>query len=259
MGPVLGLDTGSAAAALAIVARGRVIAESTPLLNSHGAGLPGAVARLLDEADISLHDLAGLAVGIGPGSFTGLRVGLAYIKGLALARNLPVAGIPGLDVIALCAANAAGLAPGGMVCPILDARKGDIYTALYQVGPDAIEKLSEGYQVITPAGFSLQIGDGTLLVGDGMRLELANLLEARGVRSSAMAMDALEGRGRYVAGLGASRLARGASDPVETLEPLYVRTVEKTFQSARTAPSVHDKERANGEQGRRVDSSVGGS
>src|SRR5579872_6725576 len=84
-GPVLGLDTASETASLAIVGRGKVLVEMSRSAASHGAELPAAVAEAVSQAGISLKDLRAIAVGVGPGSFTGLRVSVAYVKGLALA------------------------------------------------------------------------------------------------------------------------------------------------------------------------------
>ncbi len=85
------------------------------------------VDRLLVDCGWSPKDLEGLAVSIGPGSFTGLRVGVATVKGLALALDLPVAPVPTLDALAATLPFAA--AP---VCPLLDARKGEVYCSLYR-------------------------------------------------------------------------------------------------------------------------------
>src|SRR5271155_2075513 len=121
-GPVLGLYTGTPIASLALVARGRVLGETSRAAGSHGATLPDAVAELLASAGVGIRELAGIAVAIGPGSFTGLRIALSYAKG----------------------ALAAGAAqPGDTICPLLDARKGEVYTALYRVGPDGLHKLSD--------------------------------------------------------------------------------------------------------------------
>jgi tRNA threonylcarbamoyladenosine biosynthesis protein TsaB len=254
LGPILGVDTGSRTATLALIDHGEVIAEVVASLRSHGAGLPGAVQDLLESSGVTFSQLTGLAVGIGPGSFTGLRVGISYVKGLALALNLPVAGVPSFDAIALCATHAARLPSGASVAVIIDARKAEVFAGLYHVGHNALEKSQEGCQVVSLPVLSRHLDDGVLLVGDARATELSGLMESTGRRCSVIALEVLDQRGRYVAGLGGEKLARGLPDPVVTLEPLYVRAIEKTF---RAAPSVVDKERANGEQRRRADSATG--
>jgi tRNA threonylcarbamoyladenosine biosynthesis protein TsaB len=103
VGPVLGLDTASATASLAIVSHGKILAQVVRSASSHGAELPAAAAEVVARAGIQLRDLQGIAVGIGPGSFTGLRVGIAYAKGLILALGCALIGIPTFDCLALAA------------------------------------------------------------------------------------------------------------------------------------------------------------
>src|SRR5262245_12578766 len=99
-GPVLGLDTSGPIGSIALAQQGRIVGEIVRTVTSHGASLPGAVADLLDSSGLRPADLAAIAVGIGPGSFTGLRIGLSYAKGLAFAGGSAVIGVSSLDAIA---------------------------------------------------------------------------------------------------------------------------------------------------------------
>src|ERR1051326_6223144 len=81
VGPVIGIDTGGPIAHLGLVVEGRILSSISQELSSHCAGLPGTVEELLSAAHLKMSDLAGIAIAIGPGSFTGLRVGLSYAKG----------------------------------------------------------------------------------------------------------------------------------------------------------------------------------
>jgi len=100
----------------------------------HGARLPEALVELLRGQGRGLPDVDGWAVGLGPGSFTGLRIGLASVKGLAYANRRPIAGASSLAAMALAAAPAA--AEGALLVPLLDARKGEVYAGFYRrLGP----------------------------------------------------------------------------------------------------------------------------
>ena len=96
----------------------------------HGGRLPGAISDLLVAVGMKLADVEGYAVGLGPGSFTGLRIGLATWKGLAYANRRPIAGASSLAAMALEAAPDAG--DGGSLVPLLDAKKGEVYAGFYR-------------------------------------------------------------------------------------------------------------------------------
>ena len=139
-GAVLGIDTGTPAAALGIASGGRIIASLARSSTSHGGSLPNAVDELLAGAKLSFGQLAGFAVGLGPGSFTGLRIGAAYAKGLAFACGLPIVGVSSIDAMAVCAIAHVQTRIGATICPILDARRGEVYSALYRLTADGLRK-----------------------------------------------------------------------------------------------------------------------
>ncbi len=114
--------------------QGRGLGRFTSSEGTHSQMLPVQAARLLAEAGLTPADLDLVAVGRGPGSFTGLRTGLALAKGLAMGAGRPVLGLSTLEVVA-AQALAEGLAPDGLVAPVVDARHQQIFTALYQARP----------------------------------------------------------------------------------------------------------------------------
>jgi len=242
VGPVLGLDTASATASLAIVWKGKVCAEVARSASSHGAELPAAVEELTDRAGIALKNLQGIAVGIGPGSFTGLRVGLSYAKGLVLALGCALVGIPTFDCLALAAFEHAHPAEGTLVCPILDARKGEVYANFYRARADRLDKISDPL-VIRLQNLFPRLSDGAILVGDSKAKEASLLLSERGITSTVLDEAGIHSRGRYVAALGAEAIARGVMDSPAIVEPLYVRTAEATFKPAAVLPATAAKER----------------
>ncbi len=239
-GPILGIDTGFQLSSAAILSGGRVLAESAVRSASHCAGLPGQVATLLEFAHLSLADLAGFAVGLGPGSYTGLRVGLGYIKGLAAVLAIPVAGVPSLDAIAYTAAAHRAAPVGSLVCPIVDARRGEIYTALYRVGPDALEKLVDDL-VTAPVHFRSRLSGDVLLAGDAKAADVASVLDSREVRIGVLEAGGMAAVGRFAAALGAAHIVRGEAEMLAMLamlEPRYVRPVEATFRPATAGSSI---------------------
>jgi tRNA threonylcarbamoyladenosine biosynthesis protein TsaB len=218
-----------------------VLAQVTRSVASHGAELPAAVAEVLARAGIALRDLQGIAVGTGPGSFTGLRVGIAYAKGLVLALGCALIGIPSFDCDAVAAFEQAAPPPGTEICPLLDARKGEVYTNLYRAGADRLDKISQPL-VIRLQNLYPELSDGVILIGDSKAKEASLLLNERGIRSTVLQGVELNSRGRYVAALAVERLSRGEIDTPATLEPLYVRSAEATFKPVAAPPVAAAKE-----------------
>lgn len=243
IGPVMGLDSAGPVAALAIVFRGQPVAELVHCAASHGAELPAAVEELLRRAGMGLRDIRAIAAGTGPGSFTGLRVGLSYVKGLAMALGCSLVGVPTFDSIALKALEYVPSAPTNTtVCIVSDARRGEVYAGLYRVVSDGLEKVAEP-SVLSLQRLVLQLPAEAIVAGDKTVYGVSGLLDSRGVRSTVLNEVELNLRGRYVAAIGAERLASGEVDPPAALQPLYVRTAEATFKPVAAYQDAAVKER----------------
>jgi tRNA threonylcarbamoyladenosine biosynthesis protein TsaB len=253
-GPVLGLETGSGSASIGLVSGGRIIASISREVKSHGADLPMIVDELLHEAGIAIPDLSAIAVGIGPGSFTGLRVGLSYAKGLAVGAHTQIVGIPSLDAIALCGSTSALARIGVKICPVLDARKGEVYTSLYVVVADALEKVV-GDLVVPLDEFASRIVGEVLFVGESKAADAIAYAGRSGGQAIVVGAAGFSLRGSFVAALGAARVAQDEVDEVATLEPLYVRAPEASVKST----AVNPGEGTNGTSRGRVDPAACGS
>src|SRR5258708_33649804 len=184
LGPMMGLDTATPIASLAIVSRGKFLAQVTRSASSHCAQLPDLVDELTTSAGIQFKELSGIAVGLGPGSFTGLRVGLSYVKGLALALGCRVVGIPTFDCVALGALEHLSSVPeGSTICAIADARKEEVYAALYRIGPDGLEKISTVRVIKLETLFQL-LSDRVILVRDSQLRDASWFLGNRAIQST---------------------------------------------------------------------------
>jgi tRNA threonylcarbamoyl adenosine modification protein YeaZ len=183
---ILAFDTATDVATSALVADGELLGERT----SRAVTLLEDVDALVRQAGTHTQQLDALAVGIGPGSFTGVRIGLATARGLALTLGRPVAGVSTLDALA------AG-APGAL--PVIDARRGEIFVP---------------GRVLAPA--ELEVEAGRLHVGSGA-VRYRDALEAKGAQIPPDGDERHLPRARFHA-----QLARDFG-PAEEVEPLYLR------------------------------------
>jgi len=133
---VLGLETSTSRSSVALVDGDRVVASaSLGVARRHGEFLAPAIAFCLEQADLDASRIHGVAVGVGPGLFTGLRVGLATAATFAGARHLPVVGLSGLDVLAFSARYTQR-----PICAVLDARRGELFWAFYRSSPGGVQR-----------------------------------------------------------------------------------------------------------------------
>ncbi len=218
---VLGIDTATSIASAGLIVDGEVVGErALPMAGSHARTVLPLVEDLLAAAAWGLADLDLLAVSIGPGSFTGLRIGLSVVKGLALAARLPVVGVSTLEAYA----RAAGRRPG-TVWPVLDARKGEVYAAGFRWRDDGLET------VFAPAALAPQVLASRLsapatLLGDGVDAYPEVWARAAGGGLECLRLGAMPPRGAVVAQLGAARFAGDGPDDLWALEPRYCRRSE---------------------------------
>src|SRR5690242_18774717 len=159
---VLALETSTLAGGVALLDDGRIVAEyALDIAVTHSERVMAAVDMLVRDARWRPRDLEGLAVAVGPGSFTGLRIGLGTTKGLAVALDIPIAAVPTLDAMAAMLPFAS--LP---VCPVIVARRDEVYASLYRV--TAMETRREwDYLALTPAALAERLYEPTILVGDG--------------------------------------------------------------------------------------------
>ncbi|MGH7856168.1 MAG: tRNA (adenosine(37)-N6)-threonylcarbamoyltransferase complex dimerization subunit type 1 TsaB [Candidatus Binatia bacterium] len=223
---VLGIDTATAAATVGICRDGRILGERSELHErDHAASLPAMVSGVLRDVGLAVDDLEGVAVSIGPGSFTGLRVGLSFAKGLAYAGGIPIVGVPTLEAFALVVDVEAGL-----VAPCLDARKGEVYLAVYARAADGVRELVAARAMSPPAAareIAERFGDRAgVVVGDAAERypsEFASIA-ARGV--ALHPLPKVHPSGGVVAACGEDLLRRSDTAPPGGLEPLYLRPSE---------------------------------
>jgi tRNA threonylcarbamoyladenosine biosynthesis protein TsaB len=218
---VLGIESSTTQGGVAIVGEDRVLYEA--VLNvevTHSERLLPAVDRALGEARISLEALGGIAVSIGPGSFTGLRIGLSTAKGLAYATGLPLVGVPTLEAMAWTLPAARW-----QICPVLDARKQEVYAALFQHDRDGLQRVSED-MAIAPEALCRLIRKPTLFLGDGLAAYQALFEERLGDHLLLPPLANRGARPACVAELGRRRLLRGERDLPEALVPCYLRASE---------------------------------
>ena len=211
---VLAVETSTLAGGVALLDGDRLRGEYLLDVRAmHSERLMPAIDRLLADTGWVPGDLEGLAVAVGPGSFTGLRIGLSAVKGLALALAIPIAAVPTLD--AMAAALPFADLP---VCPVIDARKGEVYASLYRWDGDGMRREWD-YLAVSPEALATRIGEPVILVGDAARFIATPHARLAPPHRRVPSPSA-------VGVLGLSRLAAGEAVPAADLVPIYLRPSE---------------------------------
>ncbi|MDH4163064.1 MAG: tRNA (adenosine(37)-N6)-threonylcarbamoyltransferase complex dimerization subunit type 1 TsaB [Nitrospirota bacterium] len=218
---VLGIETATKTGGVALVGEKGVIAEYTSNIEvTHSERLMANVDRLLKDTRISLADVEGLAVSIGPGSFTGLRIGIATIKGLVLATGKPVAAVPTLAALAWNLPHSAH-----PVSPLLDAKKKEVYAGVYRHGPAGIETILPE-AVLPLAELASRFNEPLVFTGEGAGLFRSELQALFGQRAFFAPVSAMVPSAASVAEMGRMKLVAGERADVDALAPLYIRRPE---------------------------------
>ncbi|MCK5533894.1 tRNA (adenosine(37)-N6)-threonylcarbamoyltransferase complex dimerization subunit type 1 TsaB [bacterium] len=220
---VLGIETTSKICSVAVLENENLAAEY--ILNikgRHSEKLFSGLNKILTDLGIKIKDLEGIGVSIGPGSFTGIRVGISAVRGLAQALKIPIVGVSSLDILALSVFPC-----DFFVCPIIDALRKEVYTALYRT--KVTEKIME-YQLIKIEEllknlyeFNQRHQGKILFVGDGVSLHREIIKNMLGKKAVFASFRNVFPTASNVAWLGKEELQRGKGKKYNKIFPLYIR------------------------------------
>jgi tRNA threonylcarbamoyladenosine biosynthesis protein TsaB len=232
---VLSLDTTSRAGSCALARDGQVVrVQASETSREQGGQLPGALASLLDRESVALRDIDGYGVAIGPGSFTGLRVGIASMQGLALATGKPLVGVSALDALAILAGagrgpirhvgpdesapRAASCAGSARVAVWIEAWRGDVFSATYE----GSRALDEPVLAHPDTLLDRLRGGATVFIGDGAARNI-DLIRAACGGNAHLAEPIAPLLAGAVATVASESLRSGEHPLPHAIRPLYVR------------------------------------
>ncbi len=232
---ILGLDTSISVASVAISEDGHIVAEdfyprqgtveNSGAKGNHAEIILPLIDSVMQRARIGLTDVAGIAVSIGPGSFTGVRIALSTVKGLAYGTGMPAIGISTLEAIA---ARVAGF--DGMVCPILDARKGEVYGAVFRKHGNQFKRLTEDGLMSILSFLEELRGLGKtapcLFIGDGVTAYRPLLQQVSGLQIHIADEEAMPSVAAAIALLCERQFSDQRAVRLEDLAPVYLRRPE---------------------------------
>lgn len=213
---ILAFESSAKAASTALVRDGALVSQySQCSALTHSRTLLPMAEDMLKNAELKLSDVDLIAVAHGPGSFTGIRIGVSAVKGLAWAAEKPCVGVSTLEAMAWH-----GLARGGLICPVMDARRSQVYNALFEIKDGKPCRLTEDRPIVLSelAEELRALGRPAFLVGDGTALAKAYFDEA-GLPAEA-APENLVWQDAWGVAMAAADKPAGTSD---TLLPVYLR------------------------------------
>jgi tRNA threonylcarbamoyladenosine biosynthesis protein TsaB len=225
---ILSIDSSTPVAGIAVSDGMQLLGEITlNTKNTHSEKLMPLVKHLLDELALSVNDLDAIAVTQGPGSFTGLRIGMATAKGLAQGAGKKLIAVPTLDCLAQNLLHYPGI-----ICPIMNAQKKQVYTAIYRSGRDKLERLSD-YQAIAVEQLAAQLKElkeDIWFVGDGVAAFADMFQELLGDACRFADGHNILPRAGALAMLAAERASEEQFDDLYQAELIYIRKSEAEVQ-----------------------------
>lgn len=218
---IITVDTSTPAGSVALSRGEELLGEVLlHLPGTHTDHVLRSLNWLLSEAGIRLGEVDAFGVVVGPGSFTGLRVGVATVKGLAYAAGVPVVGVSSLETLAMqCVA---AFCP---VCALLDARKKEVYGAVFDCGSGRPSVLVDE-QVMPPEAFLERLQGDHLFVGSGAALYRDLIHKRLGSHAHFVPWALFPPRASSAAGLVLTRLRAGLAKPAREITPRYIRPSE---------------------------------
>ena len=210
---ILGIETATQICSAAIIEDDKLLADyRLNIKNIHAKGLFRIIEHLCNMTDTEINGLDGIAISIGPGSFTGLRIGLSTVKGLVISSGTPVTTVSTLQALAFQAP-----ASYGIICPIIKSRNREYYAAIYE-RKNGKDHLIKDVTVVTYDELLSFLPPRTLLIGHTGDLSNINFSE----KEITIAPDHFSVPGAFnIAVLGLQQIKQNNISDIDTLEPLY--------------------------------------
>ena len=231
---VLGIETATERLGAALLTGdSRLFERRTDSRSSHCELLAGFITELAAESGVPLERIEGIAVSVGPGSFTGLRIGIATAMGLAYGLGIPACGVNTLAALAY----AAGL-DGAFVCPLIDARRSEAYAAVYRVGAGAPATVVEpaAVPVARLAAVIAGLGEPVMLTGPAAE-KFRPIIEAAGNHPlDILPPESAQPSAAAVARLGRILFASGGGGSPASLSPVYLRRSDAELAKPKPSP-----------------------
>ncbi len=217
----IAIETSGPVGGVALVVDGQLAAEEIFEKGMvHGRELAPAIKRVTEKTSTPLEDVDLIAVDVGPGSFTGLRVGLATARGLCIALGKPIVGVASLDAMAEAARSTTGAK--ALLCPVIDAKWNLLYAALYS------PKRSSDFLAEKPEELVKQIPEEAIVFGSGLE-NFGNLFEPR----KNLGPDFAHPRPSFVGLLAERDFQAGRRQDLEKVVPLYLKQTEAEINAKR--------------------------
>ncbi|HEX2295093.1 MAG TPA: tRNA (adenosine(37)-N6)-threonylcarbamoyltransferase complex dimerization subunit type 1 TsaB [Actinomycetota bacterium] len=231
---VLGIECSTPQASVAIGSEQGVVASALVSRGAtHNEFLLPAIRFCLDECGLGYRNLGGIAVSLGPGLFSGMRVGVATAKALAQTLSVPIVGMASLDLVAYEVRHTSKT-----ICAVLDARRNEVFYAFYRPSPGGIQRMTE-YRIEQPGRLAIGIAsrpEEVLLVGNGALL-YKELFESAGPVVEVAGMNQSFPNACALVELALPRLYREDFDSLYELRPLYLRKSAKRIDWQRIRQS----------------------
>lgn len=215
---ILAVETSSKMGSVALLEEGQVVNElSQELDRRYSANLVPLIQQLLEKSRLALSGVDGYAVGLGPGSFTGIRVGMTTIKGLALVDKKPVVGISSLLALAYNAINGSST-----VAPLVDAKRNLVYFAWYRFGDEGepVERIPPGLGTLQEA--LSKMNQPALFIGDAAENYRKQIERIKGKEASFNGSIYQFPRASVVGKIAVEKFQKGESGPAGSLAPAYL-------------------------------------
>ena len=220
---ILGIETSLYAGSIAVSDGGKILGEyyfnTGP---SHSEKLMSSIDWLLGELGMDKSELGGIAVSLGPGSFTSLRIGVAAAKGLSYALNIPITGVSTLELLAHNVPFSSA-----QICPVIDAKRGEVFCAFFRSKGGEVSRITQD-MVLSPQSLARDIKENTIFVGEGALL-CSDFLEdiMGGDGFTEFSPEPLSyPRAGVLCVLGGRMIEAGESRDPYTLAPNYIRKSE---------------------------------